>query len=65
MATPVLFGVGAVAAALVGRQLLRRAAKGAAEEFVKGGFKAKMDRREAIDILGLKCAQIRVSSECR
>lgn len=30
-------------------------AKGAAEQWVKGGFKAKMDRREAIAILGLKC----------
>ncbi|ETW83204.1 mitochondrial import inner membrane translocase, partial [Heterobasidion irregulare TC 32-1] len=28
--------------------------KGAAEQWVKGGFKAKMDRKEAIAILGLK-----------
>jgi DnaJ family protein C protein 19 len=28
--------------------------RGAAEEFVKGGFRAKMDRKEAIQILGLK-----------
>lgn len=54
MATPIILGVGAVAAAIAGRSLLRRAGKGAAEEWVKGGFKAKMDRTEAIAILGLK-----------
>ena len=54
MATPILFGVGAVAAAFAGRHFMRRAGKGVAEEFVKGGFKAKMDRKEAIAILGLK-----------
>lgn len=55
MATPVVIGVGAIAAALVGRTLFRRAASKAAEEWVKGGFKAKMDRKEAIAVLGLKC----------
>ncbi|KAI0787672.1 hypothetical protein C8Q74DRAFT_622720 [Fomes fomentarius] len=40
MATPIIVGVGAIAAAIAGRSL--------------GGFKAKMDRREAIAILGLK-----------
>ncbi|KAI0926108.1 hypothetical protein AcV5_008657 [Taiwanofungus camphoratus] len=57
MATPIILGVGAVAAAIAGRQLMRSGiigAKGAAEQWVKGGFKAKMDRREAIAILGLK-----------
>ncbi|KAK0469715.1 uncharacterized protein EV420DRAFT_58564 [Desarmillaria tabescens] len=54
MATPLAFGVGAITAALVGRQLLRRVGQGAAEQWVKGGFKAKMDRKEAIAILGLK-----------
>ena len=53
MATPILVGVGAIAAAFAGRQLMRRSA-GAAEQWVKGGFKAKMDRKEAIAILGLK-----------
>ena len=68
MATPVIFGVGAVAAAILGRSLIRRAGKSAAEEWVKGGFKAKMDRREAIEILGLKCVQaspsIEIVDEC-
>lgn len=55
MATPFLIGVGAIAAAVAGRTLIRRAGKNAADQWVKGGFKAKMDRKEAIDILGLKC----------
>jgi DnaJ family protein C protein 19 len=59
MSTPILIGVGAIAAALAGRTLIRRgiiSGKGAAEQWVKGGFQAKMDRNEAIAILGLKCA---------
>ena len=56
MATPILVGVGAIAAAVVGRQLMRNAGKAAADQWVKGGFKAKMDRKEAIAILGLKYA---------
>jgi DnaJ family protein C protein 19 len=57
MATPVLIGVGAIATALMGRHLIRKglfSGRGAAEQWVKGGFKAKMDRKEAIAILGLK-----------
>jgi DnaJ family protein C protein 19 len=57
MATPVIIGIGAIAAAIAGRQLLRRGllgGRGAAEQWVKGGFNAKMDRKEAIAILGLK-----------
>ena len=57
MSTPVLIGVGAIAAAVAGRSLMRRGllgGKNAAEQWVKGGFKAKMDRKEAIAILGLK-----------
>jgi len=57
MATPVIIGIGALAAAIAGRQLLKRGllgGRGAAEQWAKGGFKAKMDRNEAISILGLK-----------
>ncbi|KAG7086636.1 hypothetical protein E1B28_002578 [Marasmius oreades] len=54
MADIALAGVGAIAAALTGRHFLRRAGKGAAEQWAKGGFKAKMDRQEAISVLGLK-----------
>ena len=57
MATPIIVGVGAIAAAIAGRSLLRGGllgGKNAAEQWVKGGFKAKMDRKEAVAILGLK-----------
>ncbi len=57
MSTPIIIGVGALAAAIAGRSLVRRGllgGKNAAEQWVKGGFKAKMDRKEAIAILGLK-----------
>lgn len=56
MATPVFLGLGAITAALVGRHLIRSGVIGrrAADQWVKGGFKAKMDRGEAIAILGLK-----------
>ncbi|KAJ7113705.1 hypothetical protein C8R43DRAFT_130791 [Mycena crocata] len=54
MATPVIIGVGAIAAAFVGRHLLKNGARGAAEQWAKGGFRAKMDRKEAVSILGLK-----------
>jgi len=58
MATPIILGVTAVTAAILGRSLVRRGlfiGKGAAEDWVKGGFRAKMDRKEAIQVLGLKC----------
>ena len=45
MATPFLVGIGAIAAGLAGRHILRRRAMGAADQWVKGGFKSKMDRR--------------------
>ncbi|KAF5367422.1 hypothetical protein D9758_003618 [Tetrapyrgos nigripes] len=54
MSTILVGGVGAIAAALVARQLIRRGGKSAAEQWAKGGFKGKMDKREAIEILGLK-----------
>lgn len=60
----VLVGVGAIAAALVGRQLIKRAGRGAADQWAKGGFRAKMDRKEALAILGLKqVAHLDESSE--
>ena len=59
MATPFFVGIGAIAAGLAGRHFLRRSARGAADQWVKGGFKAKMDRKEALAILGLKCVYSR------
>lgn len=53
MSTPIFLGVGAISAALIGRTLIRRSAAGA-EQWVRGGFKGKMDRSEAIQVLGLK-----------
>ena len=56
MATPIFFGVGAIATALVGCHLVKKgvfAGMNAAEQWVKGGFRAKMDRKEAIAILPL------------
>jgi DnaJ homolog subfamily C member 19 len=58
MSTPIILGVGAIAAAIAGRSLIRRGilgGGGTAQEWAKGGFKAKMDRKEALAILGLKC----------
>jgi len=57
MATSVIIGVTAIAAAVAGRHFIRQGLMGGkkgAEQWVKGGFKAKMDRKEAIAILGLK-----------
>jgi DnaJ family protein C protein 19 len=57
MSTPIILGVGAIAAAIAGRSLVRRGligGRGAAQEWAKGGFKAKMDRNEALLILGIK-----------
>lgn len=58
MATPIILGVGAIAAAVTGRHLIRtgviRIGGSNAEQWVKGGFRQKMDRAEAIAILGLK-----------
>ncbi|KAG5646975.1 hypothetical protein DXG03_001698 [Asterophora parasitica] len=58
MATPVILGVSAIAAAVLGRSLIQRGlfvgGKAAGDQWAKGGFKAKMDRKEAIEILGLK-----------
>lgn len=54
MATPLLVGLGTIGAALVGRHLLRNSAR-AGDKWARGGFRAKMDRKEAIAILGLKC----------
>jgi len=57
MATPIVVGLGAIAAALTGRHLLKTGVIGglrSGDQWAKGGFKAKMDRKEAIAILGLK-----------
>lgn len=56
MASPLVVGLGLLGAGLAGRvgYQMMRASRGGAQEFLKGGFKAKMDRSEAIQILGLR-----------
>ena len=56
MATAAILGVTAVTAAILGRSMIRQGifVGKNADKWVKGGFKAKMDRKEAIEILGLK-----------
>ncbi|TFK21197.1 hypothetical protein FA15DRAFT_672824 [Coprinopsis marcescibilis] len=56
MATAVIVGITAVSAAILGRSLIRQGlfVGKNADKWVKGGFKAKMDRSEAVEILGLK-----------
>ena len=59
MASALSLGLGLLGAGLAGRvafQMLR-AGKGGAEQFVKGGFKGKMDKAEAMQILGLRSVQ--------
>lgn len=67
MATPIILGVGAIAAAIAGRSLIRRGVlggRGAAQEWAKGGFKAKMDRKEALAILGLTFVSRSIPQSC-
>jgi hypothetical protein len=49
-------GLGILGAGLAGRVAyqLFRGGKGGAEQFVRGGFKAKMDKAEALAVLGLR-----------
>lgn len=54
MATPLIIGLGSIAAALGARHYLRQRALQGAEQWLRGGFQAKMDRNEAIQILGLR-----------
>jgi hypothetical protein len=56
MASALTLGLGLLGAGLAGRVAFQmiRAGKGGAEQFVKGGFKGKMDKVEAMQILGLR-----------
>ncbi|KAL7421807.1 mitochondrial import inner membrane translocase subunit TIM14 [Cryptotrichosporon argae] len=56
MASALALGLGMLGAGLAGRvayQFMRAGGRGA-EQFLKGGFKPKMDKAEAIAILGLR-----------
>ena len=55
MASALTIGLGALGAAFAGRlayQMFKL--RGPAEQFVRGGFKGKMDKNEALQILGLR-----------
>lgn len=56
MASALSLGLGLLGAGLAGRVVFQmmRASRGGAEQFLKGGFKPKMDRAEAIQVLGLR-----------
>ncbi|BEI80001.1 hypothetical protein CcaverHIS002_0105300 [Cutaneotrichosporon cavernicola] len=54
MSSAVVIGLGTLGAAFAGRVAWQMMRRGAADQFVKGGFKPKMDRAEAIAILGLR-----------
>ncbi|KAK4689066.1 hypothetical protein P7C73_g1026, partial [Tremellales sp. Uapishka_1] len=56
MASALTIGLGLLGAGLGGRVLFQalRASGSGADKFVKGGFKAKMDKAEAMAILGLR-----------
>lgn len=54
MSSAVALGLGALGAAFAGRVAWQMMRRGAADKWVKGGFKAKMDRSEAVSILGLR-----------
>ena len=58
-AAVILGSLGAGFAGLTALRLLRGGAKGA-DKFVRGGFKGKMDRSEAIQILGLRWVDLDV-----
>lgn len=56
MMSAIALGLGILGAGLGGRVLYQmlRASRGGAEQFLKGGFKAKMDKSEAQQVLGLR-----------
>lgn len=66
MASPIVLGLSLLGAGLAGRvgyQMLRAAQNG--DKFLKGGFQAKMNKAEAMQILGLRCvAALLVYSTC-
>ncbi|KAJ3340442.1 hypothetical protein HDU93_007049 [Gonapodya sp. JEL0774] len=53
-ATPIIIGAGVAASALVLRSVLRKSSGPSSSRFLRGGFEAKMSRREAAAVLGLR-----------
>ncbi len=54
MSSAVVLGLGGLGAAFAGRVAWQMMRRGATDKWVKGGFKAKMDRAEALQILALR-----------
>ena len=54
MASPLVLGLGLLATGFGGRAAYRYLTRGGAQQFVRGGFKAKMDESEALQVLGLR-----------
>ncbi|TXT11797.1 uncharacterized protein COLE_02207 [Cutaneotrichosporon oleaginosum] len=54
MSSAVAVGLGALGAAFAGRVAWQMMRRGATDKWIKGGFKAKMDRSEAMQILALR-----------
>ena len=57
MSTPITIGLGILGAGLGGRviwQALRGGAVAGASTFARGGFQGKMDKSEAMQVLGIK-----------
>ncbi|WFD32758.1 mitochondrial import inner membrane translocase subunit TIM14 [Malassezia sp. CBS 17886] len=52
LSVPVLAGVGLIGAGVIARMMMRPSS--GSGKWVKGGFQAKMDRKEAAQILGLR-----------
>lgn len=72
IATPIVIGVSLVgayvyffanASGLLARTMMQPTGAGAGGKWVKGGFKAKMDRKEAVQILGLRYVTSYLCSE--
>jgi DnaJ family protein C protein 19 len=59
MSSAIALGLGALGAGFATRYLfiMLRASKGGADKFLKGGFKTKMDKSEALQVLALRSAQ--------
>ncbi|WFD37156.1 mitochondrial import inner membrane translocase subunit TIM14 [Malassezia japonica] len=53
VATPIIIGCSLIGAGLAARMMMSPKS-GASGKWVKGGFQAKMDRKEAVQILGLR-----------
>lgn len=57
MSSPITIGLGLLGAGLGGRviwQMMRNGARAGGQQWAKGGFQGKMDRGEAMSVLGLK-----------